>query len=695
MGSRAEPRGVTPLSERICDAACIASASWTLLCHAFVAAGGGLRPLLATWLALATAGAVAWSWTSRRRGSGIQLGRAGPSPRTPAPISDAPAPRALALRFAQPLGLVVGLLAMALFARGGQPVELWWSLLVLMAAAGLVFLVLEEPLFEAPARDPRLEAGVWALAAACLLFTLVVHRPDIDDSFYVNLAVAALDRPELPLLAVDTLHGIDALPIHYPAYRLHSFELANAALVLLSGIPPIYAFHWVSAGIAAVFVPLAHARLTRLLVPRIWLWTTGAVLLVLIFAGETHRWYGNFAFVRLWQGKGVFLFVFLPLVYAYAIRFALRPGVRAWLLLAAAQIGAVGCSSSALWAAPVASFTAMCSVLRPDLSGLRRFGAGAAASLYVLVAGASIKGPMVAQAPTLKRVFAPGHQLTQALRRTLGEGDLYLVGLAAIFAAWACCRRGLAQRFAIALPLAVSAVLLNPYLDGFVRSHVTGPSYWRCMWALPVPLLMALVLTAPLQWKERLRGASYLAAAALCVAFVVWVPRYTSFSPRNDAFVSWPRAKVVENPWRWAAALSRIAPREAVVAPAGVSAWVPTFRDHAYPLQVRVYLTPHRERIGREDYQRRKVMTALVGGRRASPGDLGQFRAGLERYAVRAACVRNSATAPALRKILRDAGFRRRLQGIDMEIWLRDGRGELRPGAGGERVGRAPTPAPR
>ena len=60
----------------------------------------------------------------------------------------------------------------------------------------------------------------------------------------------------------------------------------------------------------------------------------GRPVLVLVAAGETHRWYGNFSFVRMWQGKAIFLSVFMPLVYAYALRFAVRPNLRDWTMLA-------------------------------------------------------------------------------------------------------------------------------------------------------------------------------------------------------------------------------------------------------------------------------------------------------------------------------------------------------------------------
>jgi len=96
---------------------------------------------------------------------------------------------------------------------------------------------------EPPARGVKLEAALWSSAAVCALYALFAHRVDASDSFAVNLAVAAIDRPELPLLAVDTLHGRADLPIHLPEFRLHSLELGYAALAWLSGVQPVAIFH--------------------------------------------------------------------------------------------------------------------------------------------------------------------------------------------------------------------------------------------------------------------------------------------------------------------------------------------------------------------------------------------------------------------------------------------------------------------
>ena len=81
-----------------------------------------------------------------------------------------------------------------------------------------------------PRRSPGWERWTWLLAIGGAIFPLIVQRLTIDDSLYMNFAVAAVDSPSASLLQFDTLHGFAGLPIIYPVYKLHSFELLGQLL---------------------------------------------------------------------------------------------------------------------------------------------------------------------------------------------------------------------------------------------------------------------------------------------------------------------------------------------------------------------------------------------------------------------------------------------------------------------------------
>ncbi|MEO2005776.1 MAG: DUF6077 domain-containing protein, partial [Candidatus Poribacteria bacterium] len=334
-----------PLSERIVLGVCAGFALWTLCTNTVVAAGGTLTTLIGLF---ALAGTVTGIIAFRYRDRGHPK-----TPDVPEPTTREPLGRTQQVALATAFG------GAAVVSSFLGPIALWALLVVALAVAAWLWVWPETSAVTQPASHPALELGLFALGFACALYALLIHRPDADDAFYINLAVAAVDHPDLPLLARDTLHGRFDLPIHLAVYRLHSYELLNGAVSWLTGFPAIRVFHWGAASVGAFLVPLAFAALFRRLTPKHWLWATFALVIVLAAPGETHRWYGNFAFVRIWQGKGIFLFVFLPLIWLAGIRFALQPNPRRWLALAAAQIAALGCSSTALWAAPVAALIAM------------------------------------------------------------------------------------------------------------------------------------------------------------------------------------------------------------------------------------------------------------------------------------------------------------------------------------------------
>jgi hypothetical protein len=659
----------TPLSERICDATTIWFGVWTVCTHAVVAAGGSLQQLLLAFPLAMAAVAI---------GIRRAMHRAGEPATTDTPAAPGRTRLRWSLQFA---GLAAGIGGVVFAATGGGVAAFWWSTVALLGFAAATFLLAERPVAESAVRGRNRELALWGMALVCVVVALVVHRPDYDDAFYVNVAVAAADFPEHALLAGDTLHGVENLPLHMPAHRIHSYELWNGALSYLTGVKAIFLFHWFSAALFAALVVLAHAKLFRQLVPRVWPWAVAALLVVLIGVGETHRWFGNFSLVRIWQGKGIYLFVFMPLVYSYAIAFALRPSTARWLLLAAAQTAAVGCSSSAIWAAPVGALMAMCCVLRPTPIGLIRLAIGALTSSYVFTVGLLLKQNLQPMLAPMIEEHAFGSQLDNALRLTLGTENLLIFGLAAMLLAWAVSPRGLAQRFAIALPLAVWLVLLNPYISHWVTANLTGPSYWRSMWSLPVPILMALILISPLHLARNTasRVASGVACVALCATFLAVIPAFGALSERNEGVggvgirVGRQRVKAPEGPYRWAAALNAAVPTGAVVvAPPDIGLWVTTFHDHAHPLQTRkLYLGHQRAHLGEEDVKLRMFMTQYAGGGGEEQNAGAHFARGLETFDVKGVLLRNSGRAVEARAILERLGFERTLQAVDHEIWLR------------------------
>ncbi len=669
-------------SQRVVDAACLGFALWTLACHAVVLLGGSLAQAMAGF-AVAALAACAW-WLRHRRHPAVRPAT-GTLPEPPE------APGAKRQRWLQAGLLVVAGSGAVALAR--DALAAWWWGVGVLGVALVAFVLRERPRPALAARGRGLEAALWGLALGCAGLALAAHRPDLDDAFYLNLAVAAADDVGAPLLAFDTLHGVAGLPVHLPVYRLHSYEVWNAALSVLTGLPVVACFHFVSAALGAALVPLALARLARPLTPRHWLATVAATLFVLLAAGDLHRWYGNFALVRIWQGKGLLLFVFLPLVQAYAIDLAQRPSAGGFLRLAAAQIAALGCTATGLWAAPAAALSAAACAVPVSRVGLVRLGLVLLSSTYLLLVGGGLRAAMLAdeglgwvaeRTPEMDfaraqveglEADARGLDLEAALDLVLGGSRLRTAAWVSLVVAWAFCPPGLARRYAVVVPLAVLLALFDPYLADLVTGNLTGASFWRTLWLLPVPLLMALVLTAPLRapfgslW---LRGGGVVAA---CLAFALAVPEMSSLSRRNGVVLGWPKLKVPPETYRWAGLLTeRAGPGSVVAAPADVAPWLATFHARVYPLVVRPhYLSTYAGELGDENTRLRLFTVDFVGGRSDGPDAARLFPLALERLGVQAVLLRQSAAAPTARAALRSSGFRIDLKTLDHEIWLREG----------------------
>ena len=577
---------------------------------------------------------------------------------------------------------VAGTSMMVLF---GNVIGTWWFIAVWLSVAAGVFLFARPPVLEEPLAGRKAEVTLWVLAALGMFVTLITHRPAFDDVFYVNLAVAAADHPHGPLLTGDTMHGVKGLPLLLPIYRCHGYELMNGAISYLTGIPAMYCFHWISASVGAILMALAHAKLFRLLTPRFWTWSVAGVMVVLLASGETHLSFGNWSFVKLWFGKGIFLYTFLPLIYAYGIRFAICPSLSGWILLLASQVAAMGCSATAVWVAPLSATLAVVCALKPSTSSLRTLVLGVLSSGYVLAVGLLFKGAMTARIQATLEPKEPEERLLQAWNIVLGNHRLLLVSLIVVAIAWACCRRGVVQRFALIVPAVVWLVLLNPYLGEWISQNLIGTrTYWRVLWAVPLPILTVLVLTMPLQAVTFVprRAWSCRIGCLLCfVLFVVFVPRYHTLSQQNAGRrglplrIGWPGLKVPSPEYQWAKRLTDTLPAGSiVVAPERISCWFSTFHHAVHPLMVRdFYLQRYRSELGEKGIDLRYFMTLCTGGSVAENME-SIFRRGVNHFHVRGVCLQSqSATAGKLRDVLAAMDFHRQ-EGAekDHEIWIRD-----------------------
>jgi hypothetical protein len=312
---------------------------------------------------------------------------------------------------------------------------------------------------------------------------------------------------------------------------------------------------------------------------------------------------------------------------------------------------------------------------------------GALASAYVLgaawIAKASLEDVMSLPAlstslPGLStdQGLAPASPLYGAVATMLGDARLLIFGLVTVVTAWIFAPVGLARRFAVVCPLVVLVALLNPYFADLVPQNITGPAFWRTMWALPLPILMALMLTWPLNlgggssWPA-VRSAAWVIVLA---GFAVLIPTYSGLSPANGVRLSWPALKVPDAAYQMAVAVNEsVRPGSHVDVPSEIDPWIVTLHHHVYPLLVRGYLHSGPDGLSWEELRSRMRMRRFIDAPELVEATPEQFRNGLDHFDVRAVCLVNTPRADAARAVLRQDGFHQTLRRDDYELWVRSG----------------------
>ncbi|MBC8179630.1 hypothetical protein H8E88_00760, partial [candidate division KSB1 bacterium] len=229
---------------------------------------------------------------------------------------------------------------------------------------------------------------IWVVLGVAILagvITLIVHRPDADDATYLNSIVFALDFPDLPFLKYDGMHGIPDIPINIITYRIHSYEMFVAILSNFTGISPIAICHLILPPFFACFVVFTNWLVLQSTCPKMHLPALIFVLFILLIWGDSHRTYGNFSFVRLFQGKSIVVSAWIPLIFYYAFEFVKNKDIRTWILLFFAQAAAMGFSSSAIVAAPLVVFIVLTGSWRPNKNETKLVGIGILSSIYIIL----------------------------------------------------------------------------------------------------------------------------------------------------------------------------------------------------------------------------------------------------------------------------------------------------------------------
>ena len=169
-----------------------------------------------------------------------------------------------------------------------------------------------------------------------MVLVAITHRPDPDDAQYLNFVVTAMDFPFESLFSHSGLWQDSNVPLESPIYRFHTYELLVAVLSDAFSVNHKTVYYLILAPIFGGIAILVHWRLAQYLAPQYAFSVLLAWLVLVLVLGDSHREFGNFAFVRLYQGKGLLVTIGLPLMSS--VRFTIRR-IAQWASRAAAWHG--------------------------------------------------------------------------------------------------------------------------------------------------------------------------------------------------------------------------------------------------------------------------------------------------------------------------------------------------------------------
>ena len=506
---------------------------------------------------------------------------------------------------------------------------------------------------------------VLGLGLVGAILTLITHRSDGDDLYYIPNAVYYLEHP-------DALMGFDVHFLYSGGEPFVSTSWATSlaidyfrgAMAHVAGLNYLTVYYLISAAIFGFAIPLATfylvSRFTKDTVDAA-VGTVFAVSMFLILR-DGHRTYGNLAFPRIFQGKALLLSVGLPTFAAMTIDFFYRRSRLIWVSLFAASIALTGATTTTVILLPSLALLLTLSFLvvaRPDRK--ERFSLLTRYFLVLSYVGIYAIFILLTESPDL----GVGSVVNEGYPTTfLGHASLFItvnlpltpivvISVTILFFF----RPPTRERKFLTIWMAGSVVLfLNPLVARPLIEYVTTPNvYWRMFYLYPFPLIagyIAASTSAQSGKRENLRLSLALLVLAASVAC------YIFFFTLLPSYAAAPHYKVKPEDLELAREITEVAPAGPMLAPEPVAGML-SLLSSDYP-QMRVRETAvqlwMQERGQGELAEMRLNASAFVSGE--NDQYVVDFRRLLETTVVKTIVLADEVAAdPAVQQTLQEHGY--------------------------------------
>lgn len=441
---------------------------------------------------------------------------------------------------------------------------------------------------------------VLAVIGGAISFGII--RPSLDDVDYTSQAVYLLHYPHESLNLARHDHGLFQEPMYHALYIFYTLGLFCAYLARLFHVPFLHVYHWFLPALGGMMIPLAWFLLFTKFSNRTMsaVLAATAVCVFLSLNGNPPRSFGNFAFVRIWQGKAMVMSIVVPLFLTFTLDFFQRPLFSRWKRLCLLLVTTSGLSATASFFMPLlgiiggGSYWLSQRGTIPD-TGKKLVGFGLA---YVYLIGVACYFLLNVNKDAITYLGMSGWPTTFA-----GQFKLVFIGMwsypsimlvacvgAALFMAKTYDRRFIFMWLCLCFFLC-----LNPIVFPIVSRYVSSLNhYWRLFYLLPFPFVIGypVALLVEHRWFTALKGyALFIALLLVGIGGNVLLPApYASVGTFRRPPLMWGQHKIYpqkESEVRQIIATSRRGP---MLAPDRYSAFIPMYSPDLPQVSVRRYM---------------------------------------------------------------------------------------------------------
>jgi len=441
-----------------------------------------------------------------------------------------------------------------------------------------------------------------------VLIVLLAHRPDLDDSSFIQIATQTLANSDRAPLSFDASLGYIIDLFRFYPYRVSSYETFIAFVSDFLNIN-VYTTYY-------LLIPAITASLTILTAFVFSRWflsstsqavvATAVFLLVMLAWGETHFAYGNRVFVRLFQGKGLIIALTTPFAILTGLVLSNRPSYYVAGVLALTNISAIGVSSSGLIMTIFTSVVVFTIAINKDFNRMiRAWILIAAAMIYPVLAATWIK--FQNNSLILMSDIGTHMPINASLGLDLRESML-MVALLLGFLLFISNR----NKSYVLIIVAIFAFILNPWVSEVISNVTSRNMSWRLAWAAPVPLLFSIALVTGLNLRVQTNSLAvnkgivfYGAKLAVASIIIVFFFSYKwAISSVNNVSWGFPAHKL-PNEFYIASQISKkirsLDTTGQILAHDHIAAWLPLtlpsvkllMPGHTYPTQLETILPKH------------------------------------------------------------------------------------------------------